>query len=252
MNKTMKVITKTLLCTFIFMLLFTTAVFAEEPAGENSGVEETAIALGRNQTINAVLDADGEVYKVKTAANRKAYYLYIDNPTEDAMSIAVYKKVIDDKKEGGRTVYYAGSNNFNMTLKTDETYYIVVKSEYEFTEGETLNYEIGFYECAKAIKKEKPKGFKVSSKLGHAEILFDNTYRYDGVQIYRSTAKKSGYKKVKTVKCNTFFYSYGDFALADTKVNRGKTYYYKIRYYEKDGNKTYYSKWSAIKKIKIK
>lgn len=252
MKKTMKTKIKTLLCALMFTLLFATTVCAQETTEESGSNEEAVVELSRNKTISATLDADGDIYKVMTAAKKKAYYICVNSPAEDAMSIAVYKKAIDDKSEENRGVLYEGENCFNMTLKPNETYYIIVKSKSDLVEGESLDYKIGFYECVKAIKKDKPKGLKVTSKSGHAEILFNNTFKYDGIQIYRSTSKKSGYKKVKTVKYNSFYYTYGNFALTDAKVKKGKTYYYKIRYYEKDGNKTYYSKWSAIKKIKVK
>ena len=46
----------------------------------------------------------------------------------------------------------------------------------------------------------------------------------------------------------------GDFSnkVTITGLEEGKTYYYKMRYYVKDNGKLYYSKWTTVKKAKIK
>ena len=66
-----------------------------------------------------------------------------------------------------------------------------------------------------------------------------------GYLIYRSTKKNGKYKRVAKVdslrsKCELY----------TPKV--GKTYYYKVRAYNKKSGKTYLGKWSSIKKITVK
>lgn len=66
----------------------------------------------------------------------------------------------------------------------------------------------------------------------------------EGYQIYRSTSKSSGYKKIKTINENT----------ASTTVSygvNGKTYYYKVRSFKKTDDKTVYSSFSSVKSKKM-
>lgn len=66
-----------------------------------------------------------------------------------------------------------------------------------------------------------------------------------GIQVYRSTKKKSGFKKVTTTKGSAVSYT-------NSKLKKKKTYYYKIRSLSKVNGKTVYSAYSAVKSVKIK
>ena len=63
-----------------------------------------------------------------------------------------------------------------------------------------------------------------------------------GYEIYRKTGKKGSYKKIKVIKKgSTVTYT-------NSKLKKGKTYYYKIRSYKYDTNgKKIYSSWSSVK-----
>lgn len=66
-----------------------------------------------------------------------------------------------------------------------------------------------------------------------------------GYQIYRKTGSE-GYKLVKTIKkAKTVKWT-------DTSVQSGKTYRYKIRAYRVGNGKMSYSKFSSVKKVKVK
>lgn len=60
-----------------------------------------------------------------------------------------------------------------------------------------------------------------------------------GYRIYRSTDRQSGFKKLDSVKGDTFY--------VDTKVIGNTTYYYKIRAYKTVKGKTTYSRYSKVK-----
>lgn len=72
----------------------------------------------------------------------------------------------------------------------------------------------------------------------------NKSYRVDGYQIWKSTKKSSGYKKIGTTTKTTFTNS--------KNLKSGKTYYYKVRGFRKVAGKTYYTNWSAKTKVKIK
>lgn len=64
-----------------------------------------------------------------------------------------------------------------------------------------------------------------------------------GYQIYMSTKKNSGYKRIKTVSGKYSSYTKG-------KLKKGKRYYFKVRSYKKVGGKYYISSYSTVKTIK--
>ncbi len=86
----------------------------------------------------------------------------------------------------------------------------------------------------KPVIKVKAKNKKVTISWNH----INSTKKYE---IYRSTKKNGGYKKIKTVKAIRY---------TDKKVKRNKTYYYKVRAIASDSK--YNSNFSKVKKVKVK
>lgn len=90
----------------------------------------------------------------------------------------------------------------------------------------------------KSVKNTPPRRMKVRW----------NWYAYgDGYQIAYSTNKYFSSGKTKKIFAGVF---------TDAKtiagLSKGKTYYVKVRAYQKSGGKKYYGAWSNVKKIKIK
>ena len=98
--------------------------------------------------------------------------------------------------------------------------------------GDSLGPLIGYK--LKSIKKKNKK----------AVLKWNKKNGYKGCKIYRSTKKNGKYKCVKSISKKTSY--------TDKKVKKGKTYYYKVKIFTKQGTKIYYSRYSKVKKIKIK
>ena len=83
----------------------------------------------------------------------------------------------------------------------------------------------------------------VSAKRDGKKITISCSNRPSGVKmnIYRSTKKNSGYKKVKTLTKDSY---------TDKVKSSTKTYYYKVKFTYKYNKKTYTSKYS--KKLTVK
>ena len=96
------------------------------------------------------------------------------------------------------------------------------------------------YTPAKVVLKA-PKPGRKKIKLTWKKIS-----KATGYQIYMSTKKSSGYKKIATIKkVKTVTYT-------RKNLKSKKDYYFKIRAYRKVGKKTYYGAWSKVKKAKAK
>lgn len=76
-------------------------------------------------------------------------------------------------------------------------------------------------------------------------IAWNRSSRADGYVIYRSTKKNSGFKKIASVSSNKKLYYY------DKQAKIGKTYYYRVKTYKEQFDKTYYSAYSKTVKAKI-
>ena len=96
-----------------------------------------------------------------------------------------------------------------------------------------------------ATKCKTPKITKLTTTKGKATVKWSNVSGESGYQVYYSTKKDSGYKKVKSYKVNTTKGS-------KSKLKSGKKYYFKVRAYKKTASGTVYSAWSAVKSVKVK
>lgn len=94
-----------------------------------------------------------------------------------------------------------------------------------------------------------PKKVSLSSVKNNGKKKATVKWKYDnnatGYQIYHSTKKSSGYKRVATVKRSTT-------SKAISKLKKGKKYYFKVRAYKIVGEKKYYGEFSKVKSVKIK
>ncbi|MBQ7117880.1 MAG: hypothetical protein IJN88_06690, partial [Clostridia bacterium] len=96
-----------------------------------------------------------------------------------------------------------------------------------------------------ATKCKTPKITKLTTTKGKATVKWSNVSGESGYQVYYSTKKASGYKKVKSYKVNVVKGS-------KSKLKSGKKYYFKVRAYKKTASGTVYSAWSAVKSVKVK
>lgn len=96
-----------------------------------------------------------------------------------------------------------------------------------------------------ATKCKTPKITKLTTSKGKATFTWSNVSGESGYQVYYSTKKDSGFKKLKSYKTNVVKGS-------KTKLKSGKKYYFKVRAYKKTDSGTVYSSWSSVKSVKIK
>ena len=90
---------------------------------------------------------------------------------------------------------------------------------------------------ATTIKSLKKRGKKA------VKITYKKVSGVSGYQIYMSTKKKSGYKKIATLSSKKSSYTKG-------KLKKGKKYYFKVRTMKKVSGKYRYSSFSKVRSIK--
>ena len=84
-----------------------------------------------------------------------------------------------------------------------------------------------------------------STAKGKATLTWSNPSGESGFEIYYSTKKDSGFKKIATTKANVK-------KATVSKLQSKKTYYFKVRSYKKTASGNVYSAYSAVKSVKVK
>lgn len=139
------------------------------------------------------------------------------------------------------TVKYGGTvlkNGTDYTLQYKNnirigTASVTVRGCGKYTGTKTVNYVIKLgtskLSSASSYSLIKVKWGKVSGAYGY--------------QIYRSTSKTSGFRKIKTITSGSTS-TYSD---KSKSLKLGRTYYYKVRAYAKSGGKTVYGSFTPVK-----
>lgn len=96
-----------------------------------------------------------------------------------------------------------------------------------------------------ATKPATPKITKLTTSKGKAVFTWSDVSGESGYQVYCSTKKDSGFKKVASYKANVV-------KGLKSNLKSGKKYYFKVRAYKTVGETKVYSAWSAVKAVKIK
>lgn len=103
------------------------------------------------------------------------------------------------------------------------------------------------YEAAAHVSVKTPKLKSVKSKAAKkAEVKWSKSNKATGYEVYVSLKKNSGYKRAGIIKKNK------KAAFTVKKLKSGRTYYVKVRAYVKNGRQFSYTRYSAVKKVKIK
>ena len=129
----------------------------------------------------------------------------------------------------------------NTKLTSNKTYYYKIKA-YKTIKGKTYTSK----KYSKAISAKailtRVTSLKATEKNGYVKLTFKKGKNTKYYEIYRRTGKNGKYKKIKTTKSLSF---------TDKTVKGNKTYYYKVRAYNKRGDKKQYTSSSKAVKIKV-
>ncbi|MCR5666085.1 MAG: hypothetical protein K6G01_04590 [Eubacterium sp.] len=139
----------------------------------------------------------------------------------------------------------SGKTSVKLTKLKSKKYYKVTVRAYVLQSGQKA-YGSFSNEKAFSTRPKTPSKLKVSStSSGKVKIKWSKVSG-KGYEIYVASSKKGSYKKLKTIsKSSTLSYT-------DKKGTSGKKRYYKIRAYATVNGSKVYSKFSSVKKVKVK
>lgn len=228
-------------------------------------VNHMSYVHAQNTNIQYEYDSAGRITIVRYPDGTAIGYRYDVNGNILSSEKVTGQTLPDDKQTGnnqiggGQTGNNQGGENQNETLpdtgKTDSNQDSVQKppassSSVQYTATDIKNYN--------QFKKSKPtiKSLKRSKKkkkyylnIRIKQMKKRGTYGEIGYQI--KYAANSKFKKAKTIKAARI--KKGSITSKKWKVKKGKTYYVKVRAYMKTKKgETIYSKYSKVKKLKIK
>ena len=208
-----------------------------------------------NKTIAAVAAQSGSgtvsmsISKVKDAAKEVRFELQITGADGKQVSdfnggkatiVVAVPQALSGKKIG--CVYIDANAHYHKVpgkLNTDGSYTFTTEhfSSYAIMEAAAIEESIAAQKAAVKELKLKLTSKLVKSKKGKKQISLrwknTSTMQLDGVQIYRSTKRDSGYRKKVMLTSKSSKYT-------DTAVKQGKKYYYKARgYVTIDGERVY-------------
>lgn len=126
----------------------------------------------------------------------------------------------DNKKAGKATVTVKGKGNYTGSKKEGEA-------------SKTVS--------AKPVPAKAALSSVKNSASKTATVKWEKVSGASGYEIYRATSKNGKYQKVTTVKKG------GTTSYKNTKLKKGKTYYYKVRAYRTVNGKKVYGAYSEVK-----
>ena len=127
-------------------------------------------------------------------------------------------------------------------LKTNKTYYYSVVA-FKTVDGKRHYGDASKYITAKTATATPKISYHKNTSTKKAKIKWSKVSGAKGYELYISTKKGSGYKRV---------YSGSKREYTKSKLKKGKTYYFKVKAYNKVDGKKVYSSFSSVKSVKIR
>lgn len=179
---------------------------------------------------------------IKTVQSAKAIKLSWSKVT-GADGYRVYK-YNSKAKTWDKIKTLTGTSYKVQNLKSGTTYKFRIKA-YKAHNGETL-WSAATSTITATTKPATPIITALASTAkGRAAVSWTNVAGETGYELWASTKKDSGYKKVVTTKADVTKGVRTDFV-------SGRTYYFKVRAYKTVDGAKLYSSWSTVKSVKVK
>ncbi len=207
-------------------------VFSSYDTNVQVKIPTPAVIVGKT-TISKVVSSSYNKLKItwKKVSDAEGYIIY-----RSTSSNGTYKKV--KKITNGSAVSYTDTN-----LVTGQAYYYKVCAY-------CINGNKFVYASRSAAKGGKAMlaqpTVKTTAGAKKATVKWSKISGASGYEIYRSASPNKGFVKVKNIaKGSTVSY-------IQSKLTKGKTYYYRVRAYRTVNDRKVYGKFSTAKAVKVK
>lgn len=235
--------------------------------GETVSYTNTGLRTGRKYTykVRAYRTLEDGTTSYSSYSSTKSATPYLTKPTLSSVSRSGYSSIkikwnkitgasgyqiyrydaVSKKYSRIKTITSGSTTSYTNTgLKTGRKYTYKVRA-YRTLSSSTKSYSS--YSSTKAATPYLTKP-TVSLKAGTRAITVKWTKiaGASGYKVYRSTKKSSGYKLVKTIKGGSTV------SWKNTKLTKGKRYYYKVKAYRVVNKKNVYSSTSSYKYTRAK
>lgn len=154
-------------------------------------------------------------------------------------------KVYNEYNTNVTSKFEIAKDENGVYVKTDKKIYGFFQLVYN--DGAEYGTAIFAVNGAEGLLDAKATTTQVKAKVAKKKVTLNlsrkGNFSQDGYQIYKSTKKTSGFKKLASTTKSSY---------VDKNVKAKKTYYYKIRTYKIFNGTYYYSKWSKVIKVKAK
>ena len=195
--------------------------------------------------------AKGKTYLTKPTLSSAARYSYNGikikwNKISGATGYQIYRyDAVTKKYSLVKTITSGGTTSYTNTGLTTGRKYTYKVRAYRTLEDGTASYSS--YSSTKAATPYLTKPtVKLAAGKKSVTVKWNKISGATGYKIYRSTKKNSGYKVVKTIKKGSTV------SWKNTKLKKGKRYYYKVKAYRAVNKKNVYSSYSSLKYVKAK
>lgn len=205
----------------------TTTITAKTTDGTNKTATCVITVKCKAASFKLVKSTNSVSFKWSKVAGASKYQIYRATSKKGS-----YKRISTTKK-----LKYS-----DKKAKKGKTYYYKIKAVGSATQYNSAYSSVKSAMIPKNCRKIKAK--KIAKKS--VSLSWTKVSKGSGYEIYRSTKKKSRFKKIKTIsKAKTVKYT-------NKKLKSGKTYYYKVRAYKKVRGIKIYSSYSKTLRVKTK
>lgn len=207
-----------------------------------NAAEKALVKQPENETPKVTKPAAPSKVKAASAAYNKIKLTWAAVSGANGYEVCQYNS---STKQYSRVASATGTSYTRGSLKTGQKYTFKIRA-YKTVNGEKI---YGSYSKAVSAKPtlSSAAGVKAkNSKKGTVLVSWKKVSGASGYEVYRSTKKSSGFKKVAAVKKgSTVKYT-------DKKLKKGRTYYYKVKAYRTVSGKKVPASYSKTVKVKIK
>lgn len=176
-----------------------------------------------------------------TAITSLTYYFILSGLSYDKSVVSTATPTPSEEATATPTASVKPSESVNTPIPTATVKTPIVSANPQISATSSAN-AVKTVSAPAQVKKVAAKNNKKKTAI----VSWSKVKGADGYIVYRATKKSGKYKQVKVLT------SAKKTKYSDKKVKKGKTYFYKVKAYKKNGTKKVMSKkYSAIIKVKI-